>query len=256
MHKKAIVTGASGGIGRAIAVRLVKEGYQITAVSRDATKLKNLIKELGDGHTFFEADLSTEAGQEKVVKALQTDHYNLLVNNAGVGAMGAFTEVPLERLMAMTRLNCDALVKLSHAFLKKAQPGDALVNVSSTLAFLPFPVAGLYSATKAFVTSFSESLWFEQKKRDVYVMALHPGITSTDFQINAGGKMEDIPKGLAQTPEQVAEVAVCELRARKKPTVISGAKNAMLAGISRLIPRKMTVSMMGASASKSASHTS
>jgi short-subunit dehydrogenase len=241
-----LVTGSSEGIGQWIARLLARDGYTITAVARNEAKLKDFIKELGGGgHRSVVADLSTEGGQRSIEAELSGGGYNLLVNNAGVGVTGAFHEAPIDRQVAMLNLNCIALVRLAHAFLKNAKDGDALVNVSSTLAFMPMPGLGLYSATKSFVTAFSDSLWFEQKKRGIYVMALHPGITSTRFQTNAGGSMEDLPKGMAQTPEQVAEATLAALRARRTPTVISGAKNAMLAGLSRLMPRKSAVSMMG-----------
>lgn len=245
MKKKALVTGASGGIGRAFAQRLAKEGYLVTAVARTETQLQSLMKELGEGHSFLVADLSTAEGIGKVSSHLTSQHHDLLVNNAGVGTAGTFTGVAWERQAAMLRLNIEALTALSYAFIKTSKAGDALINVSSTLAFLPMPSLGLYSATKAFVTSFTESLWFEQKNRGVYAMGLCPGITDTSFHSNAGGDGGELPKHLVQTPEQVVEVAMRALAARKQPTVISGAKNAAMATMARMMPRRSTVSMMG-----------
>ncbi len=245
MSKKALVTGASEGIGFAFAKKLASEGFTITAVARTETKLKDLIKELGTGHDYLVADLATDAGQKKTVDELMGTHYDLLVNNAGVGVVGEFADAPIERQLQMVRLNCEAVLCLSHAFLKKSKSGDALINVSSTLAFLPMPSIGLYCATKAFVTSFSESLWYEQKKRGVFVMDLCPGITATNFQTNAGGKKEDLPEGMAQTPEEVVANAIRALKARRTPTVISGVKNQVFASMSRAMPRKSVVSMMG-----------
>lgn len=254
MKKSALVTGASEGIGQCIARALANDGYQITAVARNEAKLNAFMRELGGApHRALVADLSTEAGQQAVEADLQRNRVQLLINNAGVGVTGEFHEASLEKQLAMLNLNCIALVRLAHAFLKGAQQGDALVNVSSTLAFMPMPGLGLYSATKSFVTALSDSLWFEQKKRGVFVMALHPGITSTRFQTNAGGSIEDLPKGMAQTPEQVAETTVAALRARRTPTIISGTKNVMLASLSRLMPRKSAVSMMGKMMEKNAS---
>jgi short-subunit dehydrogenase len=230
MAKKAFITGASEGIGAALAKNLAGRGYQITGIARNEEKLKNLLQELaGDGHKFIVADLSTRAGQDKAVDAISSNHY----------------DIPVEKQLAMVHLNCEAVVKLSHAYLRTTKAGDAMMNVSSTLAFLPAPGLGLYCATKSFVTAFTESLWFEQKKRDVFVLGLHPGITSTNFQVNAGGKAEDLPKGMAQTPEQVAKYAIEALHERRQPTIISGARNFIFAGLSRLMPRKSTVSLMG-----------
>lgn len=245
--RRALVTGASGGIGYSLSKQLSEEGYRITAVARNEGHLKKLMAELGgSGHDYLVADLATQKGQTLTEERIGSDHYDLLVNNAGVGVFGDFAKTDLEKQISMMRLNCEALVRLSYAYLKNARKGDALINVSSTVAFLPMPTMGLYSATKAFVTSFSEVLWFEQKSRGVYVMALHPGITSTEFRVNAGGRKEDVPQALAQTPEEVAKVAIRELRARKSPTVISGKKNAFASAVFKLIPRKSTVSIMGA----------
>ncbi len=245
MPKKALVTGASEGIGKVFAKALAQEGYLITAVARNEARLNALVKELGAEHSAIAADLSTESGQAKVAAALEAGHFDLLVNNAGVGTSGGFLDHSIEKQKAMLRLNCEALTSLSYAFLKNAKSGDALINVSSTLAFLPMPSLGLYSATKAFVTSFTESLWFEQKKRGIYVMGLCPGITATSFQVNAGGRTEDVPASLAQTPEQVVAVALKALKTRTKPTVISGTQNSFFVALSRLLPRRSTVSMMG-----------
>ena len=163
MQKHALVTGASEGIGHSIAARLVKEGYLITGVARNEEKLKAMVIEFGNGHSYWVADLSTEAGQNSVVQRMGQQHFDLLVNNAGVGTVGAFTDVAIEKQMAMMNLNCGALVRLSHAYLKNSKVGDALINVSSTLAFMPMPGIGLYSATKSFVTSFTETVWYVQK---------------------------------------------------------------------------------------------
>lgn len=199
MAKWAMVTGASEGIGHEVAIRLAKTGYSVTGVARSETKLQDLVKTLGAGHDFIVADLATDAGQAKVAQVLGVKHYEILVNNAGVGVLGSFADTPLEKLANMVSLNCAAVVKLSHAFLNAAQSGDALVNVSSTLAFTPMPGMGLYCATKSFVTALTETLWFENRARGIYVFGLHPGITTTNFQVNAGGALSDIPKGLAQT---------------------------------------------------------
>ena len=245
MGKKAIVTGGSEGIGKAFAQKLAKEGYDVTVVARNETKLKELISQLGAAHSYIVADLSKMEGQEKVQQAIESGHFNLLVNNAGAGTVGDFTEVSFDQQMAMFRLNCEALLRLSYTFLKNAKSGDALINVSSALAMMPTPSMALYCATKSFVTALSDSLWYEQKKRGVYVMGLCPGITDTNFQVSAGGKKEDLPKGLSQTPEHVAEVAYQALLARANPTIFTGMRNTVFAGMSRILPRKVVVKMTG-----------
>ncbi len=250
MKKQALVTGASEGIGYVFAKRLAAEGYDVTAVARNEGKLKQLVAEIGGGHSYIVADLTTEAGQDKISQTIAGRHFDLLINNAGIAAMGKFTDIPLKKHVDVLTLNCETMVKLSYAYLKTASAGDALINVSSALAFMPMPVLGLYSATKAFVTSFSESLWFEQKRRGVYVMGLCPGITSTNFNEHSGGGNEATPKLMTQTPGQLVDTAMRALNSRKKPTVISGTVNNVFAFMSRLMSRKAIVSMMGPMGSK------
>lgn len=245
MEKQALVTGASGGIGRVFAEKLARNGFQVTVVARNEEKLKALVLELGPLHEYIRADLSTHQGQEIVCKLLNAKKFDLLINNAGVGVVGDFADNSLETQLSMLHLNCEALVKFSHVFLRDSKSGDALINVSSALAFMPTPKMALYCATKAFVTSLSDSLWYEQKKRNVYVMGLCPGITETEFQVNAGGRKEDLPKGLSQTADELVDFALAQLHAREKPTVISGIKNKIFSGLSRILPRKRVVIMTG-----------
>jgi short-subunit dehydrogenase len=248
--KRALVTGASGGIGQALAVALAKQGYWVTLVARSQEPLDDLVAQLGPEHRTLVADLSDPDGVERVAHELRSRKYGLLVNNAGAGVFGSFDRTPLDKLQRMTRLNCDALVALSHEFLKRATSGDALINVASTLGFLGFPSNALYGASKAMVVSFSEALWFEQKARGVYVMALCPGVTRTNFHRAAGGTAPD--EG-AQTAEEVAEVALAALKRRRKPTVISGLRNrGIIFAMNRLVSRKRSIKIMGSLSQKAA----
>lgn len=246
MSKRALVTGASEGIGRAFARRLASDGWQLTVVARNENRLTELVRGLsGSGHVVCPADLSTPGGVAAVVAEMKTNACKLLVNNAGYSVYGNFADAPLEDLQKMVRVNCDALVSLSHAFLGTATSGDALIHVASTVSFLPMPGNGLYSATKAFVTAFSETLWFELKSRNVYVMNLCPGITATEFHRRAGGKDEELPKPLVQTPDQVVNVALRALHRRSSPTVVCGTLNRLMAFLTRLMSRKTVIRMMG-----------
>lgn len=248
MNKQALVTGASEGIGRSFAVQLAQAGYAVTGVARNEARLQDLMAQLGPGHSYLVADLTAPGDLARVQKAIHDKPYHLLINNAGFGIYGSFTETDLSRLQSMTQLNIDALMALSHTYLKGARPGDALINISSMLAFLPFPAAGAYAATKAFVTAFSEALWYEQKKRGVYVMGFCPGITVSSFHERAGGKEETFRKSMAQTSDEAVKNALKALSRRSKPTVVSGLRNILMTAIPRFIGRKQTVSMMGSAA--------
>src|SRR5690349_20259297 len=108
MAKMALVTGGSEGIGRAFAKRLIQDGYTVTIVSRSETKLREAATKLGQNCTYVVADLSTREGQNKIVQELENKKFDLLVNNAGIGTVGGFTEVTFDRQMQMFHLNCEA----------------------------------------------------------------------------------------------------------------------------------------------------
>ncbi|HEY9367785.1 SDR family NAD(P)-dependent oxidoreductase [Streptomyces sp.] len=230
---RTLITGATKGIGRALAHALAADGHTITAVARTEQALKSLMEELDGPHDYLTADLATPSGLRDITAALKARPYDLLVNNAGLGHSGSFASSDLDQVQAAIRLNCEAVVTLAHAFLAAARPGAALVNVSSTLAFTPKPDQAVYSATKAFVTSFSEALWYEQKAHGVYVLGLCPGPTTTRPGLHA-----DTPSALVQSPEAVAATALTALRERRHPTVASGRANTLFTTVARLIPRR------------------
>ncbi|WHT23356.1 SDR family NAD(P)-dependent oxidoreductase [Crossiella sp. CA-258035] len=237
------MTGASAGIGRALAGELAAAGYTVTGVARDEERLRAAVGALGDGHTALTADLATAHGRARVVQAVRDTRFDVLVNNAGVAVTGPFADVDLDTAVGMMELNCVAPVTLAHAYLAAARPGDALINISSVLAFAPAAGLSVYSASKAFLTSFSESLWLEHRARGVYVMNLCPGITATASQAYDG---DDVPASMVQTPEQVAATAIAVLHRRRRPTVVSGRRNTVFAAAMRLLPRRMVLRMLGA----------
>ncbi|WP_459549192.1 SDR family NAD(P)-dependent oxidoreductase [Nocardia sp. X0981] len=237
---RALVTGASAGIGRAMSISLAAEGYSITAVARNARRLEALTAELGAGHDHLAADLGTEDGLRAVAEQVRHGHYTVLVNNAGTADHGDFGAGPTGPALTALDLNCRAVVVLSHAFLSTATAGSALVNVSSVLGAHPAPGLAVYSASKAFVTAFSTALWHEQKTRGVRVLALCPGVTATASQ-----PATDTPSRLVQTPEQVAE------RARKAlvsgtagPLVHTSTTNRAFTIALRLLPRRAALALL------------
>jgi short-subunit dehydrogenase len=244
--RRALVTGASSGIGRAFALALAQRGAAVTVVGRNAAALQALA-EGSPAMRVRVADLATDAGVNVVREDLRTGGYDLFVNNAGVGAHGAFAEMPLERVQQLLRLNCEAVVTLAHAYLKTARRGDALVNVSSTLGFGGFPYSAVYAASKAFALSFSESLWYEQKARGVYVLGLCPGPTTSAFHDTAGFPAANRPPArIMQSPEDVVTTAFRTLERRRQPTVISGFKNRVMLFVSgRFFSRRAAINLMG-----------
>lgn len=246
MNGRAIVTGASEGIGRALTVALARAGYPVTAVARNRDRLQSLLAELdGEDHRVLVADLATEAGVASVAAAIGQDHCALLVNNAAFGAVGEFAEVPLDKQVQMLRVNVEAPVVLAHAFMRQAVRGDALVNVSSVVAFMPQPAQPVYSATKAFVTTLSETLWQNAKQHGVKVFAVHPGATDTEFAVRAGrDPNRRRPQLIRQLPEEVAADVLRALEGPWGPDVITGLPNRLFCSIARLLPRKLLLALV------------
>jgi len=246
-NKTALVTGASSGIGAVFARELARDGYSVTCVARSTDKLQGLVKELGSGSRMLVADLADRDQLQRVAADVESTGYSLLVNNAGYGIYGRFEEIPLDRQEHLMTVNMNALVRLSHAFLKKAAEGDALINVSSALSLLSYPGGAVYAATKAFVTNFTESLWYEYKDRGVYVMALLPGVTDTNFQaVATAGRTTAAPGMRSYPPEVVVKKALAALKARKAPTVISGPLYRFLTFLNtRIMSRKTMITIMG-----------
>jgi short-subunit dehydrogenase len=170
---------------------------------------------------------------------LERERANLLINNAGLSVLEPFFESELSQQQNIFAVNCESLMKLAHTFLRQAERGDALINVSSIVAYMPTPAQPMYSASKAFIASFSECLWEEQRPRGVYVMGLCPGITQTEFIATATGGESDgqtLPKGLTQTTSEVVAEALRALTARKKAIIVTGRINRLML----LMPRFLT----------------
>ena len=246
-NRTALVTGASSGIGEVFARELAREGYVVTCVARSQDKLQDLVKELGGGHRILVADLADADQLRRVVADVESTGYSLLVNNAGYGIYDRFENIPLDRQDHLMAVNMNAIVHLSHAFLKKAASGDALINVSSALSLLSYPGGAVYAATKAFVTNFTESLWYEYKDRRIYIMALLPGVTDTNFHSVARADRYNSAQGMrSYPPEVVVKKALATLKARKSPSVISGPLYRFLTFLNtRLMSRKTMITIMG-----------
>jgi uncharacterized protein len=246
-NKTALVTGASSGIGAVFARELAQDGYAVTCVARSRDKLQDLVMKLGKDHRILLADLSDSSQVQRVVDDLENTRYSLLVNNAGYGIYKRFDEIPVDQQENMMFVNMNALVRLSHAFLKNARPGDALINVSSIVSRMPYPGAAAYSGTKGFVTNFTESLWYEYKDRGVYVMTVLPGTTESNFfDVATGGKIKADPSGPIYPPETVVKDALAALKLRKAPSVITGPMYRLLTFLAtKFVSRKRLITIIG-----------
>lgn len=243
----ALITGASSGIGKTFAIALAEQGYTVTCVARREELLVDLISELGEGHRYIQADLTDPQQLSEVITDIEQSRYSLLVNNAGYAIYGEFKTTPLEQTQQLLQLNINSLVSLTHAYLQTASAGDAIINISSVMSVLPFAGVASYSGAKAFVTSFSEALWYECQQKGIYVVALLPGKTTTNFEVIASGNNGPGKSGGPEyPPETVVNAALEALETRKKPTIISGPKFRFIAEVlTRLLPRRVRISLMG-----------
>jgi uncharacterized protein len=246
--KTALITGASSGIGAAFARALAGQGTHLILVARSEANLHDLARALAAQHSIraevLPFDLSRPAAGEELFAA--TQHLglavDLLINNAGFGTYGAFDRLDPEREQQEVRLNVATVVDLTHRFLPAmlARGSGSIINVASTAAFQPVPYMAVYSASKAFVLSFSEALWAEYRRQGIRVLALCPGRTSTDFFKVVGS--EEAGMGAFETPEQVVRVALRALE-RSRPSVISGRQNWLMANAVRFAPRAIVAGM-------------
>jgi short-subunit dehydrogenase len=244
--KKVLITGASGGIGLTTATLLAKKGYQLTMVARNEQKLMQAVSKLnGNGHNYLVADLNSKEDVEQLAAHIGENHYDVLINNAGAGLYGRFTDLPLEGQIDTMFLNMGALTILSYAFLKNAKSGDALVNTGSLLAFSSFPGGSVYAGTKSFVAGFSESLWYEYKDKGIFVMAFNPGAAKSDFHQHAGKSARDFPEFVLSTTEQVAAELVAALEKRRQPRAVQGWKNRLMLFGFKFLSRKAAIRIMG-----------
>jgi hypothetical protein len=244
---RAFVTGASEGLGRAFALVLAREGWTITAVARSRDRLEALLAELdGEGHEIVVADLASREGVDVCTARLREGSHGLLVNNAGFSQFGDYADAEVEDELRIVAVNCEAAMRLAHAFLAEAGPGDALINLSSITYFLPTPVQPTYVATKCFLGSFSESLWYQARLRGVYVQGLCPGVTRTRFLERAGlRRFHGLLDLVGTTPERVVEVSLEAMKRRRGPLVIPGLGNRGLALLCRVLPRRWLVVAVG-----------
>ena len=240
----ALVTGASSGIGAAIARQLAAAGIRLTIVARRQDRLDELVTELtrpGRGHVdAIAADLTDRVAVAEVVSRLTDPErpVDLLVNCAGVGASGPFAEGDLDAYRRVIDLNVTALVELSHAVVAPMSERKRgwIMNISSLGGHAPGPSFAVYCATKAFVTSFSESLHEELGSEHVVVTAICPGATDTEFGETAGSSGDALPGFLWQSVDQVATEALVATAAGKAVRV-TGVANRVSASITTVLPR-------------------
>jgi len=247
MEGLALVTGPTSGIGYEIADILADRGYDLFLVSRNTKKLRSISKSFEKTYKIkthlLSIDLSKPGAAQEVYsfakkKKLQVD---VLINNAGIGVDGLFTQGDLGKVHTMNELNINAVTELATLFGKDMQKRrhGYILNVSSIVGHYPTPYMAVYAATKAFVLNFSMAIAKELEDYDVQVTCLSPGVTKTGF-FKAMGERDAWEADKRMSARRVAEVGVNALFA-KKLSVVVGFKNKLGVIVAKLIPKTLMI---------------
>jgi short-subunit dehydrogenase len=259
-HQTIIVTGASSGLGAEFARQLARRGANLVLVARRADRLQSLAAELTRAHSVTVTVVARDLGRPDAGRTLRAElesrgiYATGLVNNAGFGTHNAFPDEDPERLQDMIALNVGALVDLSRTYFEPLTSADTgvLINVASLLGFQPTPYLSTYGATKAFVLTFTESLWEEARGTGLRVLAVNPGAMETEFFDAAGSQSADYGTKRA-TPQDVVRIALRTLDRRSAPpSVITNGRPLALA--TKFLPRRQVVHLMGAIQRRAMSH--
>jgi short-subunit dehydrogenase len=245
-----LVTGASSGIGEQFALQLADLGYDLILVARREDRLRALAGQISSKGSRAEV-LATDLSDPDAVQALPLRvaelglEVDILVNNAGFGtAHRPFAETPFESQTGQIRVNCEALVALSHAFLPAMleRRSGAIINVASTAGMQPLPYEAVYSASKAFALNFSDALHMEVAAAGVEVLAVNPGPVPTEWQEVAG--LNGMPKGLPEiSAEQVARESI-EAARKGKRSIIPGRGMRFAMAVTAPSPRALKLRVM------------
>jgi short-subunit dehydrogenase len=239
LQKVTLVTGASAGLGVEFARQLSKRGHRLVLAARRKERLEELARELGKARAVA-IDLSKKDAAGKLIADLEGNGevVDVLVNNAGFGLIGRFTELDARRERQMIDLNVGALTDLCRVVAPAMieRKSGAILNVASTAAFQPGPKMAVYFATKAFVLSLTEALHEELKPHGVHVTCLCPGPTRTEFGEVAGFGGNGLFDRVAMESPAVVTAGLDGLD-RNKAVVVPGLVNKIGAGSTRFAPR-------------------
>ena len=261
-QKTVLVTGASTGIGYALAQELAKKGSKLilTATARSEDKLHTLADELKssgtEAHVFIK-DLSEIGAAEELFDEIKSSglDIDLLINNAGYGRWGELTSIDKDDYASMIQLNVVALTDLCHLCIPDmiAKGEGGIINVGSMASLSPIPYAGIYSSTKAYVLMFSEAIRYEYQSKGIQIMALLPGGTESEFAKVATEKSEKLTRrnekrtGSTIGMQTSAEVAIEGLAAfeKNKQYILCGRNNRLLFSLTKLMSRKGVLNFTG-----------
>lgn len=246
IEKWVIITGASSGIGKALAFEFAKGGFHVFLTARKETALKAVADECRDKFNvkteIFPADLSDSNSIDSLIERISGQRFEVLINNAGFGVKGSFAETSIDEELKMLNVQLTAMLKLTKAVLPEMVKSKAgkILNVASVYSFAPVPLQSVYSASKSFMLSFSAALRNEVEKTGVTVSVLCPGITQTEFRTRAG--MID-KKDSGMSAAEVARIAFDQTM-RGKHVIVPGFQNKIFVVLAKYLPNDLTTSVM------------
>ncbi len=237
----ALITGASSGIGRALAHAFASRGYNLFLTARNETALRRVATDCAEkfkaAAEVYSADLADPEAVDALIAALSCERraFEVLVNNAGFGVPGPFQETALDAELNMVHVQLDVMLKLTKALLPgmRARRSGRILNVASVYSFAPVAFQAVYAASKAFILSFSAALSEELRGSGVTVTALCPGLTQTEFRARAG--IPEKNKAAGATAEHIAEIAARQTLKGKR-VVVPGFPNHLFAFLARRLP--------------------
>ena len=240
---KALITGASSGIGRDMARVLANEGYELILVARRKDRLEELKKELNTKVEVMTMDLSSTFNCVKLYNKVKKQNIDILINNAGFGLFGEFSDINLDKELDMIDLNIKGVHTLTKLFLEDFKKKDQgyILNVASASGFMPGPLMATYYATKNYIVSLTMAIYEELKreKSNVVVSVLCPGPVNTEFNTVADVKF----KIKSKSSEEVANYAIKKMF-NEKLIIVPGIKMKLLIFLTRLVPRKLILKIV------------
>lgn len=243
MSRKALVTGATSGIGREVAILLAQKKYALILSGREEKALKEIKEQLSHLTTVttIVADLNRREERQKVVRAVQEELPDLVINNAGFALYGEALQFSVAEQMAILEVNVNAVLEITLEAAKswKAQLRQGTVlNVSSIASFYLMPTSSVYVASKACVTSFSQSLDMEFEKDGIRVLVFCPGMVKTAFHRRASRRSEDNPSFFALDAKKTAEAILWQIE-KQKPCLLYDWKYRFTTYLSHLLPSRL-----------------
>lgn len=246
--KIAVVTGASSGIGKEFVLqisRLYKNLDEIWVMARRTENLEELKKQISIPVRIFDGDMQRDYIFERLEKELERRKANIrmLVNAAGYGKVGLFSQIGQREQLGMITLNCQALTKMSLICLPYLTNGSRIINIASSAAFAPQPGFAVYAASKSYVYSFSQALWAELCPRGILVTVVCPGPVDTEFFQRSGKLPNPFKDSLKAAPEQVVRKALLD-SVKKRRVSVYGLSMKCARGAAKLIPDAWTVDIL------------